>query len=243
LPAALVSQALAKPCILKAETNGELSGAFFGPGLRRWGLSPRSWTVRALLRVRNWGLRRATAFVALSSTIAAELRGHGVAPEAIHVIPNGVDTARFVPATGEERARLRRSLGMAPDDVIFLYTGRLVSYKGLPLLVSVWRNVTERHARLRLVLVGSGGADLHNCEADLRRYVTDHGLAGAVRFAGEVADVVPYLQAADAFVFTGDYDARRRDRGHRDAGFRRPRGAGGRRRRARRGGRPAARRP
>ena len=40
LPAVLTARLGGRRCLLKAESNGEMSGAFYGSGLSRWGLSP-----------------------------------------------------------------------------------------------------------------------------------------------------------------------------------------------------------
>jgi glycosyltransferase involved in cell wall biosynthesis len=207
IPAVVVSKLLGKRCVLKADSNGEMSGAFFAAGLAQHGMTPSSWIARSFVWARNHILRRADAFVAISSTIAAELEAHGVARARIHAIPNGVDTHLFRPVTPSEKMALRHRLGLSPTMRIAVYTGRLVSYKGLPLLLRAWKEIQTRHASVGLVLVGSGGLDMHNCEADLRQYVAAHGLGSSVFFTGNVRNVHEYLQAADLFVFPTEKEA------------------------------------
>jgi glycosyltransferase involved in cell wall biosynthesis len=201
LPAVLAGKANGKRCLLKAESNGEMSGAFYGPGLARWGLSPSSPLVRLLLKGRNAFLRRADAFVSPSSEIARELRDAGIPPDRIVTIPNGVDTGRFRPVDGAEKRALRTALGLPPDAPVAVYSGRLVRYKGLPILLRAWRDILPDHPAARLLLVGAGGTDLHNCEEELRRYVEESGMQESVVFTGFVERVEPWLQAADLFVF------------------------------------------
>ncbi|HET6341079.1 MAG TPA: glycosyltransferase family 4 protein [Gemmatimonadota bacterium] len=207
LPAILVGKACGKTCLLKAESNGEMSGAFYGPGLARWRLSPSSPLVRLLLKGRNAFLRRADAFVSPSSEIASELRAGGVPPDRIVTIPNGVDTGRFRPVDGDGKRALRIRLGLPPDAPVAVYSGRLVSYKGLPILLRAWRDILPGHQRARLLLVGAGGADLHNCEEELRRYVEENGMQESVVFTGFVEEVSSWLQAADLFVFPTEEEA------------------------------------
>jgi glycosyltransferase involved in cell wall biosynthesis len=57
------------------------------------------------------------------------------------------------------------------------------------------------------VLVGSGGVDIHGCEAELEEYVAAHGLARRVRFTGDVRNVHEYLQASDLFAFPSENEA------------------------------------
>ena len=207
VPAVRAARRLGRPCILKADSNGEMSGEYFRAGLAGIGLAPSHRPVRSLLERRNRWLRKADAFVAISSSIAAELSDAGVAPEKIVRIPNAVDTERFSPIESGEKARLRAALGFPPEGFVLTYTGRLVRYKGLPLLLDVWEAVCRDRGDAWLVLVGSGGADIHNCEAELRDRAEGAGLRGRVLFAGAVDDVHRYLRASDAFVFPTEEEA------------------------------------
>ncbi len=193
--------------ILKADSPGELSGDFFEGGLARFGLTPRSPPVRAALALRNRVLRQADAFVAISSEIEGELLRHGVPAGRIHRIPNGVDTGRFRPAAEGEREEARRRFGLPPQGLVVLYTGRLVRYKGLPLLLDVWGRIASRHPEAILVLAGEGGADLDNCEAELRAAAEGPGAVPRVRFTGPVRDVPTLLRGADIFVFPSEKEA------------------------------------
>lgn len=205
--AVVVSKLFRKACVLKADSLGEMSGDFFAAGMARVGLSPSSSPFRLFLWLRNRILRRADAFVAISSAVATELRDYGVKSGVIRMIPNSVDVHRFSPVAPQERAALRQKLGLPPGDKIVVYTGRLVSYKGLPLLLRVWQDIRAKHDDARLLLVGSGGLDIHNCEAELKAYVSGNGLETSVRFTGSVDNVHEYLQASDIFVFPTEREA------------------------------------
>ena len=98
-------------------------------------------------------------------------------------------------------------MGWPREGKIVVYTGRLVSYKGLPLLLQVWQRLQEELPGLQLVLVGEGGLDIHNCEAELRGYVSAHTMAASVIFTGGVSNVHDYLQAADIFVLPTENEA------------------------------------
>lgn len=208
LPAVAATKLLGRPCVLKADSNGEMSGAYFRAGLESVGLSPGSPPVRAFMALRDRVLRRAEAFVAISSQIEHELLASGVDPAVIHRIPNCVDVERFRPASPSERARARRGLSLEAGAPVVVYTGRLVSYKGLPVLVRAWPEVLREVPGATLLLVGEGGSDMHDCEAELRAWVARSDLPGGrVRFVGAVHDVVPYLHAADAFAFPTEEEA------------------------------------
>ena len=205
--AVLMCKLLGKRCVLKADSLGEMSGEFFEAGLARLRLRPSSVPFRLFIGVRNSILRRAEAFVAISQEIARELVENGVSARKIRLIPNSVSVDRFYPVHDQTKTSLRERLGLPLRSRIVIYTGRLVSYKGLPLLLRVWRDIQERHAGVHLLLVGSGGLDIHNCESELRQYVLDHRLADTVCFTGSVPDVAEYLQASDIFAFPTENEA------------------------------------
>jgi glycosyltransferase involved in cell wall biosynthesis len=207
IPAMLVSLASGKPCVLKADSQGELSGRFFDAGLARLGLRHDRFPVNMLVWLRNRLLRRAAGFVAISGVIEAECRAAGIRPERVARIPNSVDTHLFKPVTETEKRLLRERLELPAERPIAVFTGRLVKSKGLPCLLQAWTRVLAGHPDALLVLVGGGGLDMHNCEAELRAYVAAHGLGSSVVFTGPVSTVHEYLQAADLFVFPSEREA------------------------------------
>jgi O-antigen/teichoic acid export membrane protein/glycosyltransferase involved in cell wall biosynthesis len=201
VPALLVAWLFHKKTILRAETNGEFSGAFFTPGLARLHLSLSSRPLRLLLDLRNRLLRTADRYVSISSQITAELRGGGVPAERIEELPNAVDVQRFHPVSAEHKAALRKRLGLPMDRPVLAFSGRLVSFKGVPQLLEVWQAMVRDGRRGLLLLIGGGGSDLHNCEPQLRAEVLQNGLMHHVHFTGDVSNVHEYLQAADLFAF------------------------------------------
>lgn len=207
IPAMLISRIFGKPCILKADSLGEYNGRFFDPGLSRFGLRHDRFPARLAIRLRNLLFARAARFVAISDAVAKELNDGGVPQEKIERIPNSVDTDHFRPLDPARKAELRRQQGIRPDQQVAVYTGRLVTTKGLPLLLETWRGVLSRYPNSVLMIVGSGGLGLQNCESQLRHYVIEHSLQHSVRFTGSVLDVREYLQAADVFVFPSEREA------------------------------------
>jgi glycosyltransferase involved in cell wall biosynthesis len=207
LSAVLAAKLFRKACILKADSNGEMSGEFFAAGLKKFGLTPSSLMVRILLSGRNKILRAADYFVAITTGIAEELKTQGINPSSIASICNSVDTLKFRPISAFERNGLRQKLMIPNKRIIISYVGRLVSYKGLPLLLRVAETIQSTFPEVGFVLVGSGGVDMHNCEAELKLFVKAKGLEESVCFSGEVGNVHEYLQASDIFVFPSQEDA------------------------------------
>jgi glycosyltransferase involved in cell wall biosynthesis len=207
LPAVCVARLLGKRVVLKADSQGEMSGSFFGPGLAKFGLTTSSIPFRAFLRLRNAVLKRADALVAITAEGERELFEAGVAAWRVRRMPNGVDIRRFGPASDVERSALRRCLQLPATGPVAIYTGRLVSYKGLPLLLTAWRSVVAQDPSAVLLIVGEGGLDIHNCEQELRQRVHKEGLERNVVFTGSVPDVERYLRASDVFAYPTENDA------------------------------------
>jgi glycosyltransferase involved in cell wall biosynthesis len=152
-----------------------------------------SSTALGRLRLRATVLR-ADAFVAISGPICAELRKAGVPADRILVVPNGVDVERFRPAAADERAALRRSLGL-PEGPLVVYTGRLSPEKGVDVLVTAWPRVLARIPSARLWMLGDGAERARLVEA-----AHHAGVADTIVLPGPVADVSPFVRAADAAV-------------------------------------------
>lgn len=132
--------------------------------------------------------RAADAFIAISQPIRAELEAAGVPPAAIRDVRNGVDVDGFRPAQEGERAALRRALGL-PEGPLVVSAGRIAREKGVDVLVAAWPQVVRSVPAARLCIAGDGA----------ERAALSQALPEAL-WLGGVADVGPYLRAADAFV-------------------------------------------
>ena len=207
LIAVLIGKLFGKAVILKADSQGEMSGEFFESGLKNFGTSRSSFPFRLFLRFRNLILKKADTFSAISPEIASEWISSSVPRNKIHLIPNGVDTNRFAPVNPKQKSLLREKLNLPQAAVIAIYTGRLVSYKGLPFLLKVWDQIRCKYENALLLLAGTGGLDIHNCEVQLHDFVSSAGLERNVWFLSSVENIPDYLQAADLFVFPTENDA------------------------------------
>lgn len=126
-----------------------------------------------------------------TATAAALIREVGLRRE-ISVISNGIDTARFVPATDRDRARA--ALGLPPKPTI-LYTGRLDPEKDL---ITLLRGAARAMADIDAHLVLGGDGTVRD---ELERTSRQLGIADRVSFPGFVpAAQLPLLyQAADVY--------------------------------------------
>jgi glycosyltransferase involved in cell wall biosynthesis len=116
----------------------------------------------------------------------------------VTVVPTGVDLERFRPGS---RAAARRVLGLAGDDPLLLYVGRLDREKSVERVLLAFEHVAGTAPRARLVLVGQGK------EAPRLRALASRLTAAArVTFLGvRDHDALPACyQAADLFLFASE---------------------------------------
>lgn len=116
------------------------------------------------------------------------------------------------PAAPESRKRGRQALGLADEDFVFAYFGRLRDGKGLETLIEAFQRVASRHPKARLAIIG--GADLNwfgpGWSPDfLHDQARTLGVADKVVWTGEYpwdSDLgSAYLRAADVAVLPFDY--------------------------------------
>ncbi len=141
--------------------------------------------------------------VALSQSVAEDFqRFHGVRPERIRLIYNGVDTDRFSPARRAEfRSSVRRRLGLDDETVLLLIVTHNFRLKGVPTLLRAMARLRKTRPPVHLAVVG--GKHLGRYARAARRL----GLQRTVSFVGSVDDTVPYYAAADAYIHPTFYDA------------------------------------
>jgi len=106
---------------------------------------------------RNLGTRlkygRAHAVIAVSRAVADIVAEGGVARHRIHVVPDGVDLSRRVPAASPETLR---SLGVPADAPLVVQVAALVSHKDPLTFVRAMGIARTRVPDLRALMVGEG---------------------------------------------------------------------------------------
>lgn len=76
-------------------------------------------------------LRTARRIVVLNTRTAEFVQSTGVPSSRLVLLPNGVDSDLFKPASPERKMSLRRELGLPAERVLVLFVGRFVSKKGI----------------------------------------------------------------------------------------------------------------
>jgi glycosyltransferase involved in cell wall biosynthesis len=149
--------------------------------------------IRYLKLVRAAMLSRAERLVIPSQYLADMAPAWGVPAARVTVVPNPAPpVGQFAP-----REQLRRRLGI--DGATFVFVGRLVAAKQLPLAVSALRHVPGAC----LVIIGDGPE-----RQRVEESVADSGLDGRVVLKGALprSEAIEWLRAADAAVLSSAYE-------------------------------------
>ena len=82
-------------------------------------------------------------------------RQYGIPDERIHIIPLGADAElfRFDAAV---RKQTRKEFSLTEEDMVFVYTGKIVPQKKLHLLIEAAANLMTKHDNVKVMLVGDG---------------------------------------------------------------------------------------
>jgi len=109
---------------------------------------------------------------------------------------NGLDAhERFNPANlpAETRKNVRQRLGIADDDVVIGFIGRLVRDKGVVELVQAWEKLASRSAKWRMLIVGPF-EEGNPVPAEIRTLIQSHP---RIHWVGQNWNTPPLLAAMD----------------------------------------------
>jgi len=152
-------------------------------------------------RLKRRELEHAEVVTAVSAAVADSLvRDYGVDRARVRVVPNGAE----LPDEDAEHAaarRLREQLGAGALRPLWVCAGRLEEQKGQDVLLAALGEVRRRGLQFVAVLAGEGSR-----RAALEEQARTLGLAGDLRFPGQVEDLGPLLAAADAVVLPSRWE-------------------------------------
>jgi len=150
------------------------------------GLRDTGGAARVTARV----FRAAAALVAVSPEVAAWLERYPSVRGRVHVLPNGVDPARFRPDVPPAAPAL-------PGTFTVGFVGSMKPWHGLRVLIEAFTRLHHREAATRLLLVGGGPE-----EAAVRAELAARGLSVASHLSGPVApsDVPGFVTSMDVAV-------------------------------------------
>ncbi|MAG14513.1 MAG: glycosyl transferase family 1 [Dehalococcoidales bacterium] len=143
--------------------------------------------------------------IAATEKEKSDLIGHyGASPEAVHVIPCGVNLELFRPV---DRKEVRRQLGFDGDGKNILYVGRIEPLKGLDKLLKAMTYLKNKPG-IRLLVIG--GDENNQCEINrLKQLSRELQIQGLVFFLGLIkqSELPFYYGAADVCVVPSYYES------------------------------------
>lgn len=124
---------------------------------------------------------------------------HGVPEARLHVIPRGVDLARFSPehVSDERVATLRRTWGVSPKTRLIVLAARLTRWKGQRIAIEAAPLILNRpeFADIVFILAGDDQGRTEYREA-LAARIEDLGLAGRILLPGHCEDMPAAFKTA-----------------------------------------------
>ena len=111
---------------------------------------------------------------------------------------NGIDTSHFDPTLISEQQKqdLRKSLGIKPEDFVFVFVGRIVKDKGINELISAFSKLKTQNSKL--LLVGNYERELDPLLPETEKIIKTNPNIIPV---GYQPDVRPYFAISDCLVF------------------------------------------
>jgi D-inositol-3-phosphate glycosyltransferase len=131
------------------------------------------------------------------------VRFYSAEPEKVGVVPCGVNLSLF---RLMDKRTARRQLGLADDESIVLFVGRLAPIKGIDRLLKAVTHLQTIKA-LRLLIIGGDDHDTPESQ-NLRRLAWQLGIQDHVTFLGRVEheELPPYYCAADVLALPSHYE-------------------------------------
>jgi len=148
----------------------------------------------------------ADRLITVSYAMKDDLEKHGWPAEKISVVWNGIDVDTYDPkkVSADQVAQLRKSYGIADDENMLLFVGRLTWVKGVPNLIQAMPEVLSEFPKTKLVILGKGEQQNSVLETAERLGISKNVIA-RFEFVPEQERIVHYA-ACDLAVFPSTYE-------------------------------------
>lgn len=152
------------------------------------------------------GAQAADCVITVSYSMKDELKKLGFPENKIRVCWNGIDPDKYdsQKISHDEKIQLRRRYGVADDEHLLFFIGRLVTIKGVENLVKAMPSVLEDFPNTKLVILGVGDleGDIHSLANSLN---ISEKIVLRTEFVNEQERILHYA-AADSVVLPSLYE-------------------------------------
>lgn len=133
------------------------------------------------------------------AALESHLRSGRIPSERFVTVWNGIDDARL--GAPDDRAAVRRELGLSADAVVCLTIGSLTAQKNYWDLLEAAKLASRARPDVRFLVVGGGPL-----EGELRTRARELGVDDVALFLGQRLDVPRLFRAADIFVLSSSWE-------------------------------------
>ncbi len=182
-----------KPMIFTYHTKFDIDLDRFVPN-RQFNKISRNFILR--------NINNADEVWAVSEGAIESLRNIGYQGDVL-VMPNGTDFKRGK-ASSDEIAELERMYRVTPDELIFLFVGRMMWYKNIKLILDALKIVQDAEIAFRTFFVGDGPD-----RPSIEQYAREIGIYEKTIFTGAIYDrerLRAFFSRASLFLFPSTYD-------------------------------------
>ncbi len=168
--------------------------------IRIYGPIKADWAVRVGNRFFSLFYNRCKKISAPVASLLEEMKSYGLKVPA-EAISNPISLSLFSPATAEEKAALRKELGLIGKTII--WSGRVAVEKKVDSLIQAVQILVAKDRTLKLVIAGNGPV-----EEELKDYVRVNDIDAHVIFTGflDHATLAKWYKAADVFATMCDIE-------------------------------------
>jgi glycosyltransferase involved in cell wall biosynthesis len=157
------------------------------------GFTGETWRTRLYAKLSHQALRHYDRVLAVSPQLLRYAAEHGVHPDKLRNLPNGIDLSEHKRKQPREQAKY--ALGLAKDEHAIGVVSRFSPEKGIDRAIRLFRQLKVQRPKMRLHLIGDGPQ-----RAELENLADELGLTYAVRWWGWQKDTRPILEAMDTLV-------------------------------------------
>lgn len=141
-------------------------------------------------------LSRATDFIACSNLAGLDVFKN----KKFTILTNRFDTSKYK-YDEEARKKLRNSMKLSLDDILFCTVGRMEQEKNPLFIVDILKKISEKNNKIKMIWFGNGSQ-----KNKIIEYSKTNGVYNKIIFAGVSENVNKWYSAADYFILPSKYE-------------------------------------